>query len=330
MHPAYFALAMATGIVSIGCHEVGLGTLASALYGLNVFMYVLLWLATALRVAFHPRAFLADWTDHQRAPGFFSWAAATCVLGAQGLALGGSLQVALGLWGLALLLWAGCTYAVFTALSVSAEKPSLEGGINGGWLLAVVATQGLCVLGCQVLPGRVPAGAYGLGLAALWLAGGTLYVWLSGLILYRTLFFRLSPEEVLPNYWITMGAAAITTLAGTALVAAAPGHPVLVELRPFVEGLTLLAWATASWWIPLLVALGVWRHVVRRVRLAYDPLYWGLVFPLGMYGVCTLHLYATFGPGFLRLVGTGSCLAGLAAWVLTFGGMLVRLAALEA
>ena len=32
----------------------------------------------------------------------------------------------------------------------------------------------------------------------------------------------------------------------------------------------------------MLLILGIWRHVIRRFPLRYDPLYWGAVFPLGM------------------------------------------------
>ena len=32
----------------------------------------------------------------------------------------------------------------------------------------------------------------------------------------------------------------------------------------------------------MLVILGIWRHLIRRFPLRYDPLYWGAVFPLGM------------------------------------------------
>ncbi len=39
MHPAYFALAMATGIVAIACHLLGLDELAIALAWINLVAY---------------------------------------------------------------------------------------------------------------------------------------------------------------------------------------------------------------------------------------------------------------------------------------------------
>ena len=42
-------------------------------------------------------------------------------------------------------------YAIFTALTVRDAKPTLPNGINGGWLVAVVATQSLCVLGTNTV-----------------------------------------------------------------------------------------------------------------------------------------------------------------------------------
>jgi anaerobic selenocysteine-containing dehydrogenase len=43
----------------------------------------------------------------------------------------------------------------------------------------------------------------------------------------------------------------------------------------------------ADYWVPMLIILGIWRHIYRRFPLRYDPLYWGAVFPLGMYTACT-------------------------------------------
>ena len=47
-------------------------------------------------------------------------------------------------------------------------------------------------------------------------------------------------------------------------------------------------WAFGTWWIPLLIVLGLWRHVRRHWPLSYEPTLWSVVFPLGMYSVATL------------------------------------------
>src|SRR3546814_2114442 len=87
-----------------------------------------------------------------------------------------------------------------------------------------------------------------------------------------------------------MGAVAISTLAGATLLDQAALSPIVGDLAPFVKGFTLFFWAIGTWWIPMLVVLGVWRYLIQAVPFAYDPLYWGGVFPLGMYSVCTYRL----------------------------------------
>ena len=62
------------------------------------------------------------------------------------------------------------------------------------------------------------------------------------------------------------------------------------EVVPFLKGFRLFFWAAGTWWIPLLFILGFWRHVYKRFPLKYDPHYWGMVFPFGMYAVCTFQL----------------------------------------
>ena len=82
-----------------------------------------------------------------------------------------------------------------------------------------------------------------------------------------------------------MGALAITTLAGARLMLSSKSWEILHDFQPFIGGFTLFFWATGTWWIPLLVIVGFWRHVVDRVPVTYYPHYWSLVFPLGMYTV---------------------------------------------
>jgi tellurite resistance protein TehA-like permease len=324
LHPAYFALVMATGIVSIACHLFRLDALADALFLVNIAAYGVLWVLYLARMLWFFDQFAADWFSHQRGFGFFTVVAATNVLGSQVLVLADNQPLAVGLWWFGLGLWVGCTYCLFVLLAVKADKPPIEKGINGGWLVAVVATQSVCVLGAMVKP-ALPGGEDFtlMFLLSFWLFGGMLYIWIISLIFYRYMFFRFEPSDLIPPYWINMGSVAISTLAGANLILAADGT-FLESLVPFLKGFTALYWATATWWIPMLLILGIWRHGVRRFRFTYDPLYWGLVFPLGMYAVCTYKMYLIFGIAPLLVIAGAFLIAAIAAWLLTFLSMLLR------
>jgi tellurite resistance protein TehA-like permease len=326
MHPAYFALVMATGVISIACHLLGLPILARSLFTLNIGCYAAVWALSIVRSVRYREHVIADFYHHGRSVGFFTAVAATCVLGSQFWLIGQNFRVALALWVAGIALWAILTYAVFTIIIVKPEKPSLAEGISGAWLIGVVAAQSVCVLGAQLAVGlQEKAPGVLLFCAALWFGGGMLYFWIISLIFYRYAFFTLSPSDLAPPYWINMGAAAISTLAGTMLIAAAPLSPVLTQILPFLRGFTLMWWATATWWIPMLVILAFWRHGYRKFPLRYDPLYWGAVFPLGMYTVCTLRLSQAIAAPYLARISGVFVYVALIAWAITFAGMLARL-----
>jgi tellurite resistance protein TehA-like permease len=70
-----------------------------------------------------------------------------------------------------------------------------------------------------------------------------------------------------------------------------------------VAGLSVVLWAFGTWLIPLLLALGAWRHLLRHVSLAYEPGMWSIVFPVGIYGVASRELGAALNVSWLVTLG---------------------------
>ena len=323
LFPGYFALVMATGIISIACFLLGMRTISLALLVIDIFAYVVLCVLLILRLLFFFSRVKADIGDHVRGPGFFTVVAGTCVLGSALLIVIDQHRPALVLWLAGIGLWLVIMYTFFTAVTVRESKPSIEAGLNGGWLLVVVATQSISVLGTllvsRLVNYREPILFFTL---CMFLLGCMLYLPLITLIFYRFTFVNVTLVALTPPYWINMGAVAITTLAGARLIIAAPGWSLLNELVPFLKGFSLFFWAAGTWWIPLLLALGFWRHVYKRFPLKYDPQYWGMVFPFGMYTVCTFQLsHAIDFPPLLAIPRYFIYLA-LAGWIAASAGLM--------
>jgi tellurite resistance protein TehA-like permease len=323
LSPASFGIVMATGIVSIGAHLLRVPLVARGLFGVNLLVFAVLSVLTALRLIRYPSRFFADMFDHRRGTGYFTTVAGVAILGSQSLLIGGQERPAIALFAVAGVLWLLLTYTIFAAFTIKQDKPTLEEGIGGAWLLAVVATQSLAVLAALLAarlgaPLRLPLNFFAL---SMWLWGGMLYIWTMALIFYRYTFFRLRPSDLTPPYWINMGAMAISTLAGALLVVDAPGAPLLDALRPFLKGFTLFYWASGTWWIPLLLVLGAWRYLYARFPLRYDAQYWSVVFPLGMYAVATHEMSQALAIEFLAPLPIFFLYAAIAAWVVVATGL---------
>ena len=321
LFPGYFALVMATGIIAVAAAQQDLSLLADSLYVIAVVAYAVLLVLLAIRMLRYWSLFVADLTNHAKGFAFLTTVAATNVVAAASIVVHGWRDLAWALWWASLVLWAALLYATLIAVVIRPDKPGLEKGINGTWFLLTVSTESIAVVAGLLLIGSDSDLLAFTAIAAFTL-GIVLYVIVMTMVFLRWTFHPLDPTEADPPAWIAAGAVAITVLAGSNLLLAADGGPArLSRLEPFLEGSVVTAWATATFWFPLMIAIGVWRHVVRRVPLRYHPSYWAMVFPLGMYGAATFRMRQAIdldGLGWLPKVELG---VALVAWAVVFVGL---------
>ena len=323
LYPGYFALVMATGIVSNAAHFLGHRSLSDLLLAVNFVAFPWLLIALSLRVVRYRRDLWKDLSNPRLVFSFFTIVAACDVLGLQ-LVLRGFAEPAIALWLFALIIWTLLSYLSFSVLTFINAGSGAD-VVHGGWLIAIVGTESLVLLGAPLAPhfGTLAPLTF-VAIHALWGIGIVFYGIFITLFSYRLFFLRVEPSDMTPLFWVVMGAAAISTNAGSTLILTDPAMPFLLALRPFVEGTTLILWAWSTWWIPLLVIFGIWKYIVRREPLTYHPMFWSLVFPLGMYTVATFRLSLAADFPLLQLLSRIMIWVALVAWLLTMRGALAR------
>ncbi|MEO7370165.1 MAG: tellurite resistance/C4-dicarboxylate transporter family protein [Ilumatobacteraceae bacterium] len=321
LFPGYFALVMATGIIASAAEQQKIAWLAEGLYLITAAAYAVLIVLVVIRLVAFTGLLVSDLTSHAKGFAFLTIVAATNVLGSASAVIHGWWTVAEVLWWCSLPLYVLLVYSALIADVLHHDKPGLGAGINGSWFLLTVSTESIAVLGALLL-GHDPNDFLAFACIAAFCLGLVLYLIVMTMVFLRWTFQPLEPTEADPPAWIAAGAVAITVLAGSNLLASRSLSPRVDRLGPLIEGLVTLAWATATFWFPLMVAIGVWRHIVRRVPLRYHPSYWALVFPLGMYGAATFKMRAVIHLDQLEWVPKITLAVALTAWAAAFIGLV--------
>jgi tellurite resistance protein TehA-like permease len=323
LFPGYFALVMATGIIAIASQQQTIDWLADSLYVVAAASYVVLVVLIVVRLVVFPQRLVADLTSHAKGFGFLTIVAGTNVLASASALIHGWWTLGEVLWWCSLALYVVLVYTALISDVLRHDKPALGAGINGSWFLLTVSTESIAAFGALLL-GHDPSDFLAFVCVATFCLGLVLYLIVMTMVFLRWTFQPLEPTEADPPAWIAAGAVAITVLAGSNLLATRSVSPRVDRLGPLIEGLVTLAWATATFWFPVMVAIGVWRHIVRHVPLRYHPSYWALVFPLGMYGAATFKMRAAIQLDQLEWAPKITLGVALAAWAATFTGLAVQ------
>lgn len=322
--PGYFALVMASGIISVGMRQHGHVRLSTLLFGACAIAFVVLLALNLWRLLAFRADVVADFTDPARGFGFFTFIAGGNVLGVR-LAMDGHHTVAGVLLAIGFVAWVVLGYVVpWTSVLGRAERPVLPKA-NGTWFIWVVAAQSVAASAATLQP-ALSSVRDGLAVVAVlaWSVGLFLYPAVGVMVSARMLLYELRPAELTPPYWVAMGASAITVLAGARIIEMVD-TPMVEAVRGLVAGVSVSIWLFGSWLIPVLVAAGWWRHGTHRVPLRYEPSLWSMVFPLGMYSVAATYLSQADALPLVGAVGAVGIWVAFVVWVLVLVAMLADL-----
>lgn len=322
--PGYFALVMATGIISLGLELEGFHALSNVLLVIAALAYAVLVVLTLWRGVRFPHEVVADFSGPRNGFSFFTFVAGTNVLGAR-LATAGVPVVPYVLLAVSFLAWLVLGYVIPGLVVGKNQGDDILAGLNGTWFIWSVASQSVAVLAASLEPS---AGSFGNALSILavlsWGIGVILYAVIGCALIIRVLTRGIPVGEMGPAYWVTMGAGAITVLAGSRIVEMSDTAMVSVMRAP-VAAAAVVFWAFATWLIPALVGIGVWRHVINKVPLCYEAAMWSMVFPLGMYAVAGIYLGRADGLPIVGWIGGRFLWVALAVWAVVLVAMLTGL-----
>src|SRR5699024_10464246 len=211
----------------------GQRVLSHALFAIALVVFALLVVMNCWRLSGYREQMVADLRDPRQSFGYFTAVAGANVLGTC-LVLRGNYTLAAGLLIAATAGWLLLGYAVPWATMIEWRTRRGLAGVHGTWFMATVASQSVAVLASSLEP-HLPGVRDGLGVLAVvaWAVGVLLYFAQAVLLMLRQ---TLHEFEFDPSYWITMGAASITVLAGARIVQSDP-TPVVDAVRDAIASI---------------------------------------------------------------------------------------------
>ena len=287
--PAWGAVVMGTGIVSIALARDGFQTLSDVLLGLAALAWTALGLLLLGRALREPDRLRRE----ARTPAALTGVAATAVLGTRVAALGW-LWVGTALLGMAFALWC----ALLAPVLAHWVTPTV--GVS---LMLAVSTESLATLSATIAEGEHEP----------WLLDAALVHFVLGLAFYAFVMARFDHGELMRgrgDQWVTGGALAISTLAAGHIALTADALRVLDGVHAELRAVALALWGVTVAWLPIVLGAELLRP-----RLGYDVRRWSTVFPIGMYAACSYVVGTTAAAPAITEFARVWTWAGVAVWL---------------
>jgi tellurite resistance protein TehA-like permease len=307
VRPDVFAVVMATGVVAISAddqHQHLISVTLAALGGAAMATLVAV-VVGALSVG---RGFAFRQLDEpDPALRLFSFVAGCAVLAVWCEPQRLSFWV---LGAVAVIAWLALTPIAVHAIATH-DLRQLRDSARGAWLLWSVGTSSVGIVVADTLResghrALLPA------CLALWALAVAIYALITSLIVWRAVADRSTVGRAEADSWILMGGLAIATLAGNHIYRALD---VSSPLRAGVAIATIVMWALATAWIPLLIYFSLRRVIPRARSLRFAWAWWAMVFPLGMYSVATFATYVDSRLAGLSTISLVFFWIALAVWL---------------
>ncbi|TDV60065.1 TDT family transporter [Pseudomonas sp. LP_7_YM] len=335
--PNWFAATMGTGILSavltqLPVHIPCVYQVAEALWVLNIALFLLFSFLYAARwVLFFDEA--RRIFGHSTVSMFFGtipMGLATIINGLLTFGLprwgSGVLPLAEALWWLDVAMAMACG-VVIPFMMFTRQEHRID-QMTAVWLLPVVAAEVAAASGGLLAP-HLADSQFSVLITCYVLWGLSVPVAFSILtiLLLRMALHKLPHESMAASSWLALGPISTGAFGLLVLGADAPaifaGHG-MRGAGEIAAGLGLIAgivlWGVGVWWL-LLAGLITARYL--RNGIPFNLGWWGFTFPLGVFALTTLKLYAVLNLGFFAVLGS-LLAAGLAAlWLMIMKRTLV-------
>lgn len=321
--PLYFSYVMATEIISISLHTQHYISLSFILYILGLFGYILLIILYGLRIWKYPKDAWRDLIDIPRGFEYFSFVAGTNTLLVRALIDNNSASIMI-IAMFSIIIITFLFYFIGLHLLLNNQKAISE-SVNPSWFLSVIALQSISIIISGLLGKNLLANEF------FWLIGyGS---WTTGLILYfivllfvlhRSFFYKISANDLHLGYWMCMGAAAISILAGSELIQYSQSSLFILNQKSLITTVVVSLWIWCTLWIPYLFIMEIYKYIILKNSVKYQISLWSMVFPLGMYSVASEVCFNLTHLNVIKFISEYWIWIAFASWVFVIWLFLIH------